>query len=361
MSFEEQSSKLSRRSLIQLAGGSLLAASTLGCLHSEAEQPVTQPDRFSHEQPNPQAPLRELKDKVAFITGGSSGVGLGIARACYEEGMKVVISYLTEAHAQEAKEEYFADAGERFLMFKLDVTDRQRMVEVADEIEAAFGHIHLLVNNAGVANLSQVGEASYNDWDFILGVNLGGVINGVHTFVPRMRAHGEPAQVVATSSIAGHMAGGYPNRGGGVYTTSKFAVVGLMESLRQELHETNIGVSVFCPGPVQSRIRRSDRNRPEHLRDRPAVELTEEERSRQKEMESQGMDPLESGRLVLRGVKRNDLYIFSHPEYADLVQERLEAIQLSFPTPPVDIERRRPLIYGPEVARLKQDHGIAPD
>lgn len=357
MSQEESSSKLSRRQVLQLAGGSVMAGA-LGCSPGEGagELSDSEPTSSSHDQPNPAAPLSELKDKVAFITGGSSGIGLGLARACKEEGMKVAISYMTEAHAEEARAKYFADDADRFLALKLDVTDRERMEEVADQIESHFGKIHLFVNNAGIALSSRVGEASYNDWDFALGVNLGGVVNGVHTFVPRLRAHGEPAQVVVTSSVSGHMAGGFPEASGGVYVTTKFAVVGLMEALREELLDTPIGVSIFCPGAVRSRIRRSNRNRPEHLWDRPPRQLSEEQRARLDEKESEGMDPLFCGRLALRGVKRNDLYIFTHPEFAPLVQERLEAIRLSFPTPPVgDKGNLRNRIYGAEVSRLQRD------
>lgn len=348
---DDGASKLSRRALLQLAGGSLLASS-VGC-SEERRTPTTV--RASHSVPNPEAPLSNLKGKVAFITGGSSGVGLGLARACMEEDMKVVISYMTQAHAEEAREEYFSDYKDSFMAVPLDVTDRVRMVEVADEIEARFGNLHLFINNAGVALGSRVGESSYNDWDFLMGVNLGGVINGVYTFVPRIRAHGEPAQVVVTSSVNGHMAGGHPDRRGGVYVTTKYAVTGLMEALREELFGTNIGVSIFCPGGVQSRIRESNRNRPEHLWDNPPEDKSEEEKARLKQLESQGMDPLECGRLALRGIKRNDLFIFTHPEYAPIVEERLEAVRLSFPTPYPPTERRRPLIYGPEVARLQND------
>lgn len=357
---EERPPKLSRRGLLRLAGTSLVI-NALGCSAPKPPEESVKadaPGRSSHDSPNPTAPLRDLKDKVAFITGGSSGIGLGLAKACKEEGMKVVISYLTEAHAQEARE-HFADAPGRFLALKMDVTDRAEMERVADQIEAAFGNIHLFVNNAGVAIRDRVGEASYKDWDFALGVNLGGVVNGVHTFVPRIVAHGEPAQVVATASISGHFAGGYPDRLGGVVVTTKFAVVGLMESLRVELFDSKVGVSIVCPGAVQSRLGQSNRNRPQRLQNGQPQAPPETVKAILKKMESEGMDPVVCGRLILRGVKRNDLYIFTHPEYAPAVGERLDAIRLSFPLPRVDRDVRRSPIYGPEVARLKNDRGVS--
>jgi len=328
----------------------------------------------NHELPNPTAPLRDLAGKVAFITGGSSGIGLGIARACAEAGMKVIITYRTPEHYEEAKN-YFQSDNAGFHAIRVDVTDRDGMAQAADEAEKVFGKVNLLVNNAGVGG-GAVTQATFNDWDFAVGVNILGVANGVQIFVPRMIAHGEPAHVVSTSSMSGLFIGGTAT----LYTTTKYAVVGMMESLRAELVSHNIGVSAFCPGVVRSNIRDFNRNRPEDLKNPASVEqernqqmqrmraqsrpqMTREQMAALQERYSNGaMDPLECGRKVLRGVRRNDLFIITHPEYGQGIEDRCEALTLSIPSgdepaPPdrIAIEERvlTAQVYIDEIRRLK--------
>ena len=328
----------------------------------------------NHNLPNPTAPLHDLTGKVAFITGGSSGIGLGIARACSEAGMKVIITYRTPKHYQQAKT-YFQDDNAGFHAISVDVTDRDGMARAADEAEKVFGKVHLLVNNAGVGG-GAVTQATFNDWDFAVGVNILGVANGVQIFVPRMIAHGEPAHVVSTSSMSGLFIGGTAT----VYTTTKYAVVGMMESLRAELVPHKIGVSAFCPGVVQSDIRDFNRNRPENLKNSAAEEkqrnqerqkmmarmrsrMTKEQLAAMQKRYSNGaMDPLVCGRKVLRGVRRNDLFIITHPEYGQGIEDRCEALTLSIPSgdepaPParVAIEQRvlTAQVYIDEIRRLK--------
>ena len=327
-----------------------------------------------HSLSNPTAPLHDLAGKVAFITGGSSGIGLGIARACSEAGMKVIITYRTPKHYEEAKT-YFQGDNAGFHAISVDVTDRDGMARAADEAEQVFGNVHLLVNNAGVGG-GAVTQATFKDWDFAVGVNIIGVANGVQIFVPRMIAHGEPAHVVSTSSMSGLFIGGTAT----VYTTTKYAVVGMMESLRAELVPHKIGVSAFCPGVVRSNIRDFNRNRPDDLKNSAAVEkernqerqqmmarmrsrMTKEQLADMQKRYSDGaMDPLECGRKVLRGVRRNDLFIITHPEYGQGIEDRCEALTLSIPTgdepaPParVAIEERvlTAQIYIDEIRRLK--------
>jgi len=201
------------------------------------------------------AALTELEDRHAFITGGSSGIGLGIARACTEAGMKVTITYKTPAHFEEAALHFDSH---RFHAIRVDVTDRDGMLLAADEAERVFGNIHLLCNNAGVGIRTLITEATFEDWDFGMAVNVGGVINGLKAILPRMLAHRDPAHVLSTSSISGLFHGGRV----GIYTATKFAVVGIMEALRAELSAYGIGASVFCPGLVASKIYDSERNRP---------------------------------------------------------------------------------------------------
>jgi len=282
--------------------------------------------------PSVAAPMKDVEGKVAFITGGDSGIGLGIARACADAGMKVVITYRTKAHLDDAMK-LLAGAGDRIHAINVDVTDRAGMEKAAVEATEVFQKVHLLVNNAGVAIIGGLSKASYDDWDWGMSVNLNGVFNGVRTFLPRMQAHGEGGQVVATSSLAGLLGHGPA----GVYTASKFAVVGMMEALRAELDGTNIGVSVFCPGLVNTNIGDSGRNRPANLADagfKPDPKMTEQMRAAMKNMKGPlpGMDALEAGRRVLQGVRNNDLYILTTPEYEAEFRARGEAIVASLPT-----------------------------
>jgi NAD(P)-dependent dehydrogenase (short-subunit alcohol dehydrogenase family) len=284
------------------------------------------------ECPYVPTPMREVQGKVAFITGGDSGIGLGIARAFSDAGMKVVITYRTKKHLDEAMKA-LAGAGDRVHAVALDVTDRAAMARAADETERVFRKVHVIVNNAGVGVFGGLSKATYDDWDWGMGVNVNGVFNGIHTFLPRIQSHGEGGQVIATSSVAGIIA----HPGTGVYSTSKFAVVGMMEALRNELADTNIGVTVFCPGLVNSDIGDSARNRPATLADSavkpdPKMMARMREQMRTRRGPPPGMDPLEAGRRVLNGMRNNDLYILTTPELEPEISARGEAIVDSIPT-----------------------------
>jgi NAD(P)-dependent dehydrogenase (short-subunit alcohol dehydrogenase family) len=303
-------------------------------------------------------PLVEVRGKVAFITGGSSGIGLGMARAFSEAGMKVVITYMREEHCRRALESFPRD-NPGVHAIKLDTTDRQGMVRAADEVREVFGNVHLLANNAGIGIVKQVSQATWQDWDWAMRVNIDGVFNGIHTFLPRMLAHGQGAHILATSSSGGLVAGML-----GVYVTTKYAVVGMMEALRVELAGRNVGVSVFCPGLVRTNIMDSERNRPAEyfnagapetstpppgVKDVPGLDLM-----------AVALDPLDVGRAVLSGVRRNDLYILTHGEFAGPVRQRCEAILSSFGSDSVPQARLDavatyvPEIYAAEAARLKK-------
>jgi NAD(P)-dependent dehydrogenase (short-subunit alcohol dehydrogenase family) len=217
--------------------------------------------------------------------------------------MRVVIGYRTTEHLEEAMK-YLEGPNDRIRGICVDVIDRPGMERAAEETVKTFGKVHVLVNNAGVQNPAILGNTSYAEWDRLIGVNLTGVFNGIRAFVPHIKAHGEGGQVIATSSIVGLFVGG---AGYGAYCSSKFAVMGLMESLRAELADTNIGVSVFCPGVVKSNLEAN-------LKDFPAAS-----------------DPLEIGQLVLQGMYNNDLYILTHPEFEPVMQLRHEALIASLP------------------------------
>jgi len=281
--------------------------------------------------PSVPTPMKDVEGKVAFITGGDSGIGLGIARACVDAGMKVVITYRTQSHLDEAMK-YLQAAGDRIHAINLDVTDRAAMEKAADETIKVFQKVHVVVNNAGVAILGGLSTASYDDWDWGMSVNVNGVFNGVRTFLPRIKSHNEGGAVVATSSLAGLLGHGPA----GVYTASKFAVVGMMEALRNELAGSNIGVTVFCPGIVNTNIGSSARNRPSTMADtgfKPDPKMfADMPKALQSMRGPPGMDPLEAGQRVLKGIRNNDLYVLTTPEFEQEFRARGEAIVASLPT-----------------------------
>ena len=278
--------------------------------------------------------MEELAGRTAFVTGGASGIGLGMARAFAAAGMRVVIADLRRDHIETALERIGHDGRQESLhAIELDVTDREGFARAADEAESVFGNVHVLCNNAGVGILGPVKLARYDDWDWALGVLLGGVVNGIQTFLPRLRAHGEGGHIVNTSSMAGVL----PIANAAIYITAKAAVLGLSEALRSELAEEGIGVSAFCPGPVQTKIFQAGRMRPQRYRDSGYAEVERELEERPNS--PHWMDPLECGERLLAGIRRDDLYIFTHREFREGAEERFQAMLASFPDEPFDEER----------------------
>ena len=273
--------------------------------------------------PTTEAAMKEVKDKVAFITGGGSGLGFGMAAAFLRAGMKVTIADIRQDHLDQALsslKKFGAVHG-----IAVDVTDRGAMMRAADETERVFGKIHVLCNNAGVGVGGPLKLATYDDWDWVVGVNLGGVINGVQTFLPRILAHGEGGHIVNTSSMSGVVA--HPK--GVIYATTKFAVVGLSESLRTELAADNIGVSAFCPGPVNTDFAHAGETRPARLAN---TGYSATEKARQAHSTSPlYMDAEKAGELVLEGVRKNKLYIFTHSEYGDAIRARCANVVAAIP------------------------------
>ncbi|HZF25765.1 MAG TPA: SDR family NAD(P)-dependent oxidoreductase [Steroidobacteraceae bacterium] len=267
--------------------------------------------------------MKDIAGKVAFITGAGSGIGLGMARVFHGAGMQVVITDLSQEHLDAALKLFHARP-QGVHAIRLDVTDREAMVRAADEAERVFGAIHVLCNNAGVGVFGSLLEATYDDWDWALGVNVGGVVNGVQTFLPRMRAHGAGGHIVTTSSMSGLLA-----RIGGIYAATKYALVGYMETLRAELMPHGIGVSVLCPGLVNTAIFAGENSRPARYRNTRFRAL--DDAVMREQVLPTGMDPMEVGKRVLRGISRNDLYILTHPEYEAGLRERFAAILASFP------------------------------
>ena len=271
--------------------------------------------------------MREVRGKTAFITGGASGMGLAMARSFAKAGMKVVVADVEQA-ALDAVQAEFEAANVEFLPLKVDVTDRDGMEAAAVETEARFGRVHVLCNNAGVVVGGAIDRMAYNDWDWVVGVNLGGVVNGIQAFIPRIKAHGEGGHVVNTASMAGHMA--IP--GLSVYTATKFAVVGISETMRADLAAQDIGVSVLCPGVVNTNIFTSERNRPEDMPGTNFALLAEadaslaEQSARLEELRNSALKPAVVGDMVLHAIRENEFYVFSHPELKPMVDARQEEI-----------------------------------
>jgi NAD(P)-dependent dehydrogenase (short-subunit alcohol dehydrogenase family) len=272
--------------------------------------------------------MKEVAGRTAFITGGASGIGLGMARAFVAAGMQVVITYRSEEHQRSALTHFGGDR-HRIHAIELEVTDRKAMERAADEAERVFGNVHILCNNAAVGIMVPVAEATFADWDWALGVNLGGVINGIQTFLPRMRAHGEESHILSTASMGGLFIGSTV----GIYNTTKYAVVGLMEALRADLTGSGIGASVLCPGLVNTDIHLTEKSRPQRYARSSQSGEPDPQRAQwfKQNVLALGMDPLELGTLALQGILRNDLYILTHPEYEVGIRERFEAILASLP------------------------------
>lgn len=270
--------------------------------------------------------MTELSGKVAFVTGGVSGIGLGIAKALLEEGMTVAVSYMREAHRDIAMDVLRSVPGAKVHPFKLDVTDRERMQAVADEIERDLGPVDLLCNNAGVNIFGPMDDASFDDWDWVLDVNLGGTINGIVCFVPRMRDR-RRGHVVNVGSMACFISGPHA----GVYTTAKAGVRGLTECLRYSLARHNVGVSLVCPGLTDSNIHEAEGNRPTKYA-RSGYNATSEMAAHLKsDVLSLGMNPEEVGRKTVDAVKRGDFYIFTHPEFREDLHEMCSNILEALP------------------------------
>jgi NAD(P)-dependent dehydrogenase (short-subunit alcohol dehydrogenase family) len=283
--------------------------------------------------------MQNVEGKVAFITGGASGIGLGMAMAFVTAGMRVVISDFRQDHLEESTVYFRKKNQERNVHhIRLDVTDRAAFVLAADETERVFGKIHILCNNAGIGILGPIKLAKFGDWDWALEVMIGGVVNGIQTFLPRILKHGEGGHIVTTSSMGGVL----PLAGSPIYSTVKSAVIGMCEAMRGELAEDNIGVSAFCPGPVATNIREIGRMRPAKY-DTGYAEKEKELAARPDSPNWMSIE--ECGERVLRGIRRNDLYIFTHREFKEGVAERMEAMLACFPDEEINQARASEIAF----------------
>ena len=280
-------------------------------------------------------PLDTFAGKTALVTGAASGLGFGIAQALAAEGVRLVLGYRSETDRESAAR-WFRDNGHAAPLFvPLDVADRTAWAAARETVEREMGKLHILVNNAGISVFGPMDEASYDDWDWILGVNLGGVINGLVTFLPHMEAHGETGHVVNVASMAAFLAG--PQAG--IYTTSKFALRGLTECLRYTLAPTALGVSLMCPGLTNTRAYASALKRPEEYADSglgPADAATLEPLAA---VFAAGMSIEEAGRRMVAGVSRGDFWIFTHGEYQEDFAEIAEEVRAALPVEDFPPER----------------------
>lgn len=284
----------------------------------------------------------DWKGRIAFVTGGVSGIGLGIAQAFAGAGMRLALSYRNEAHRDAAAAWFAANGHEAPLFVQLDVTDRAAFAEAAAVMETHFGKVHVLVNNAGVSVFGPTDEASYADYDWIMGVNFGGVVNGLVSFIPRLKAHGEGGHIVNVASMAAFLSG--PQAG--IYTASKFAVRGLTESLRYNLAPHGIGVSLMCPGLTRTNAWDSALRRPDGFRASGFAPIDRAELERFGAAFEAGMDPREVGEKTLAGMTENRGLILTHPEFAEDFREIYEASLAALPHEPapearLHIERLR--------------------
>ena len=264
--------------------------------------------------------LKDLDGKVAVVTGGASGIGKGIARRLKAEGMQVLIADIEPGPLEAAAAELGVASA------PVDVADYDSVEALAAETLHRFGRVDLVCNNAGVGSTAKIADMSLSDWRWILGVNLWGVIHGVKAFLPRLLANPEGGHIVNTASMSGFT----PLATLGGYTVSKYGVVALSETLALELERdgAKVGVTVLCPGPVRSNIKASSRNRPAELGGGALADADLEHDPIAARM--RWLDPDEVGEIVVRAVRRGDLYALTHPEMAPQVEARFEAIAAAF-------------------------------
>ena len=264
--------------------------------------------------------MQQLSGKTAVVIGGGSGIGRGIALALADEGMNLVIADIEQGAAQAVAEEV-RKRNVRALAVAVDATRSDSLDRLAREAYGEFGAVQLLSNNAGVMpTLGPLEERSDEDWLWVLSVNLHGIVRGVQAFLPRMKAQGGEAHIQNTASMAGITVSGFP--GIGLYTASKHACVGYTLSLRNELADTGIGVSVLCPGMVVSNLSAtSARNRPAEF----GGPLREPEEA-DPQLRAQMMSAEECGKIVVGGIRENRAHIITHPETQSLVEEQQRAL-----------------------------------
>lgn len=262
--------------------------------------------------------MKDFTGKGAFITGGASGIGLGMARAFADAGMNIALADIEAEPLSHAKQDIEA-RGVDCIAFPLDVSDRAAVKQAAADTVGAFGKVHLLCNNAGVGGVNRpLDEAEDVDWDWVVSVNLMGAINGLQAFIPLLKTHGEGGHIINTSSVSGLRV--YDGRGQGIYATTKYALVGMSEALEQDLKPHGIGVSVLCPGFVKTALPDAARNRPDRFGG-PAVQGRAANSSLSTGA-ADGMEPDDYGKLIVEAVEEEEFYILTDSRERELIQAR---------------------------------------
>lgn len=267
--------------------------------------------------------MKDLQGKTAVVTGAGSGIGEGTVHALADAGMNVVVADINGDSAERVAADLRAK-GVGAIAATCDVSDQAAVAKLADAAYGEFGSVEVLHNNAGICFFAPVESTTAEQWRLTLDVNLNGVVNGIQVFLPRMRSQGGEAHIVNTASLAGILAGPML----GAYNASKFAVLGLTETMRHELAPHGIGVSVLCPGGVATNIMGNSLAM--------AGQEARQAQGRTGAVESMAsddfriIDPMTVGRMVRRGIERNDLYVFTHPEFKRPVQRRYERMEEAF-------------------------------
>jgi NAD(P)-dependent dehydrogenase (short-subunit alcohol dehydrogenase family) len=267
--------------------------------------------------------IADLRGKTAVVTGAASGIGFALAERFVDEGMQVALADVEEPALVEAAAKLRA-AGGNVLAEVTDVSDGDSVDRLARAVANTFGPVQVLCNNAGVGAGGLVSELSTADWEWVLGVNLWGVIHGVRAFLPGMLASGEPGHVVNTASLAGLVSAPFM----APYSASKFAVVATSEALFHELRMTGakVGVSVLCPGWVNTNIHSSERNRPARAGRQGDMGVPDGRAEMLRQILQNGMPPAEVAQLVVDAVRTNRFYILTHPEMTPAIEARMTAI-----------------------------------
>lgn len=267
--------------------------------------------------------MKDLSGKTAIVTGAASGIGLGIATALAEQGANVVMADIQKDVVEQAAHA-LSGTNKRVMPVRIDVTQEQSVLDALARAEREFGKLHIACNNAGVPmHGTRLIDVPQRDWEFVIGVNMWGVIHGIRHFVPAILKHGEEGHVVNTASVAG-----FQNRRGtdqGPYSMTKYAVLSLSEALEIELEGTSVGVSVLCPGPIATNIARGARNRPDHMGG-PQVRATDEVTLSER-LATTGLDPKRVGERVVDAIRTRTFYAFVSAVPADVIKARHRRIE----------------------------------